>query len=98
MSSAVINFSPQHPALAGHFPGNPIIPGVMILDLVLNYFLEKYPNDNIAGFNYVKFIKPLAPQESLNVTLTSISSHRVGFTCCKGTDIYVKGEISLQQD
>ena len=25
----------DHPALAGHFPGNPIVPGVLILDEVM---------------------------------------------------------------
>ena len=27
-----IHLSPRHPALAGHFPGNPIVPGVVLLD------------------------------------------------------------------
>ncbi len=98
MSSTAINFPKNHPAFAGHFPGNPIVPGVLILDLVIHYLLEQHLNKNINGFNYVKFLKPLAPQESLNVIFTSISNHRIGFTCCKGSELYVKGEISLQED
>jgi 3-hydroxyacyl-[acyl-carrier-protein] dehydratase len=26
----------EHPALAGHFPGAPVAPGVLVLDLVLS--------------------------------------------------------------
>jgi len=33
--SLKVCFSADHPVAAGHFPGNPIIPGAMLLDEVL---------------------------------------------------------------
>lgn len=27
-----IEIAPSHPALPGHFPGNPVVPGVLLLD------------------------------------------------------------------
>jgi 3-hydroxyacyl-[acyl-carrier-protein] dehydratase len=31
-----ISFPSTHPALAGHFPGMPIVPGVVLLDAILS--------------------------------------------------------------
>jgi len=33
--AAQLQFSASHPAMAGHFPGNPIVPGALLLDEVL---------------------------------------------------------------
>jgi len=32
MGAVTITIAPEHPALAGHFPGAPILPGVLLLD------------------------------------------------------------------
>ena len=31
-----LSIAPDHPAFAGHFPGNPILPGVVLLDEALH--------------------------------------------------------------
>jgi 3-hydroxymyristoyl/3-hydroxydecanoyl-(acyl carrier protein) dehydratase len=41
----------NHPALPGHFPGNPVVPGVVLLDRVLDAVRREAGQDvRCAGF------------------------------------------------
>ena len=52
----------QHPSLPGHFPGNPVVPGVVLLDQVASA-LERAGAGRFARIAAVKFIAPLRPDE-----------------------------------
>ncbi len=56
----------DHPALAGHFPGSPILPGVLLLDKVLH---DLAAATGIAldrcEINSVKFLSPARPGDVL---------------------------------
>ena len=52
----------QHPSLPGHFPGNPVVPGVVLLDQVASA-LERAGAGRFARIAAVKFIAPLLPDE-----------------------------------
>ena len=55
----------QHPAFAGHFPGAPIVPGVVLLDTALQAIAvaENLPL-NQYELSSVKFLSPLSPADS----------------------------------
>ncbi|WP_354683669.1 AMP-binding protein [Cupriavidus necator] len=58
----------DHPAIAGHFPGNPIVPGVVLLDhavLALGLALGRALVPSQAGT--VKFLSPVRPGERVEV-------------------------------
>jgi 3-hydroxyacyl-[acyl-carrier-protein] dehydratase len=61
----VINIPSDHPAFAGHFPGTPIVPGVVLLDEVLQV-LSKDMALTVTDWQIssVKFLSPLTPGES----------------------------------
>ena len=57
-------YLPEHPAFAGHFPGRPIVPGVLLLDAVLHALGIDAPECRIAS---AKFLHPVAPGTALQL-------------------------------
>lgn len=59
----------DHPALAGHFPGNPVVPGVVVLDHVLAAIEAREGAMPALRLPQVKFLAPLLPGETAEVAL-----------------------------
>ncbi|HTH98803.1 MAG TPA: hypothetical protein VL574_15415 [Stellaceae bacterium] len=53
------HFPIDHPAGPGHFPGNPIIPGALLLDHALR--LSFGPDTGVPQIQVVKFLQPVRP-------------------------------------
>ncbi len=67
------NVTLNEPFFAGHFPGNPIMPGVLILEAMAQVggIAMLYPEENrgkialFGGIENVKFKKPVVPGDTL---------------------------------
>jgi 3-hydroxyacyl-[acyl-carrier-protein] dehydratase len=68
----------DHPAYAGHFPGQPILPGVVLLDEALHALAAQQGGQD-AGWQLksVKFHSPVQPGEPL--TLHAVELPAGGF-------------------
>lgn len=71
----------DHPSLAGHFPGNPIVPGVVILDEVVNALLQVEHARSLRGIPSVKFTAPLRPGQAFLIRFGALTGERVNFRC-----------------
>lgn len=73
--------SPDHPALPGHFPGNPIVPGVVLLDRVREAAVAELPGRRLVKVTSVKFLRPLRPGQGFRVALERQDEDTLRFRC-----------------
>src|SRR5262245_57171269 len=71
--------SPRHPALAGHFPAHPVVPGVVLLTRVCRALVVHFGEAHVQAVTAVKFHAPLFPGEPFDVTVEPAHGNRVGF-------------------
>jgi 3-hydroxymyristoyl/3-hydroxydecanoyl-(acyl carrier protein) dehydratase len=65
---ALLRVDPQHPVFAGHFPGRPIVPGVLLIDWALAALQDALPAAVLPGtLGTVKFLRPVAPGAELRI-------------------------------
>lgn len=70
--------SAQHPSLPGHFPGRPIVPGVVLLEQVETILKKQFTDWEIAELSQVKFLQPVLPEELIEFLVDSskLESHQ----------------------
>ena len=86
-----------HPSLPGHFPGNPIVPGVVILEEVLAQIGQSLDEPLVlSNVPSVKFHSPLRPDELLRLTFDILPGHSVSFSCQVGQRLIASGQLFFQ--
>lgn len=88
----------DHPALAGHFPGNPIVPGALILDEVLRALEECRGRIRLKRVVSLKFTAPLRPGEIFSVTLNETDDARIDFECSSEGRTLASGRLVVEPD
>jgi 3-hydroxyacyl-[acyl-carrier-protein] dehydratase len=68
-------FVADHPVFAGHFPGQPIVPGVMLLDAAIHAIETGTgaPRPSTCRVSSVKFLSPVAPEEDITLNWNEAS-------------------------
>ncbi len=71
MHSLDIHIAPDHPAFAGHFPGQPLLPGVALLAEVLEAVMQEPELAARVGpaprIGVAKFLAPVRPGATLTL-------------------------------
>ena len=92
----VVVIHPDHPSLPGHFPGHPVVPGVVLLGEVMEslHQLSEQPMA-VTGLPIVKFASPLKPGEALTIHMEEDGPNSVTFRCHVGTRLVASGSLQL---
>jgi 3-hydroxyacyl-[acyl-carrier-protein] dehydratase len=86
----------EHPCLAGHFPGQPLVPGVVLLECVLDVLHEWLaPRAVLAGIPAVKFARPLEPGDLFMIGIELSSATQARFVCRCGGNPVAAGTMLL---
>ena len=93
-------FAADHPAFAGHFPGRPIVPGVLLLDAALSAVRGQMPDAPAqCRISAAKFLSPVQPGEPLTLSWTAGENGQARFeiTCGErrvATGVFAFGGIA----
>jgi 3-hydroxyacyl-[acyl-carrier-protein] dehydratase len=96
MSDRAVRIATHHPAFAGHFPGQPVLPGVALLAEVLEAVLDEPALAASIGqaprVAQVKFLAPVRPGTDLCLALQA-SGHGVRFALREGERTVASGVL-----
>jgi 3-hydroxymyristoyl/3-hydroxydecanoyl-(acyl carrier protein) dehydratase len=86
----------SHPALAGHFPGKPVVPAVVLLDAVLARIASR-GEFVLRTISASKFLQPVMPGERIQVSIRFIpleaAQMRVSFQGARDTALVFEGSF-----
>ncbi|HVI24863.1 MAG TPA: hypothetical protein VM576_01520 [Xanthomonadaceae bacterium] len=88
----------DHPSLDGHFPGRPVVPGVVVLEHVVAAIEAAHGALPPLRLPQVKFVQPLLPGEPAEVVLEARERARWRFRVLRGDALLAAGEVVADAD
>lgn len=95
MSVHALRIGAEHPSLPGHFPGRPIVPGVLLLDEV-RACAQHELGGCLARIAQAKFVAPLLPEQDARIELeVDAATRRARFRVLRGDTLLAGGELQF---
>lgn len=92
---ARLHVAASHPALPGHFPNRPIVPGVVLLDHVVASAEEWLRQTvRVTAIKQVKFLAPLLPEQEAIAELT-LDGAELRFALKRGDEPIAQGTFKV---
>jgi len=94
MNKLIMQFPSNHPTGAGHFPGNPIIPGALLLAEVLRC-IEQAEGARFSSCNVkaAKFLHPARPGDRVEIEYGRSATGTIEFQCAVAGNKVLSGAV-----
>jgi 3-hydroxyacyl-[acyl-carrier-protein] dehydratase len=87
----------SHPALPGHFPGHPVVPGVVLLEAVAAALPQHAGGAmRVTGFPAVKFLMPLLSEQEFDIVFSAKRPGQSAFEVVAGGQKLASGTVSYE--
>jgi 3-hydroxymyristoyl/3-hydroxydecanoyl-(acyl carrier protein) dehydratase len=92
---AIVRIPADHPTLPGHFPGRPIVPGVVLLQCVLDE-AERWLGTQLSVrmLPRAKFSAPLLPEQDAELELRR-TGNELRFSVMRDAQVVTQGLFTL---
>jgi 3-hydroxyacyl-[acyl-carrier-protein] dehydratase len=87
---AEISTPAEHLCYAGHFPGRPVVPGVLLLELLTEAFGRGAPR----AISSVKFHRALAPADRCTLRWKNMGTS-LSFRCERESELVAEGSLEF---
>ncbi len=87
-----LSIARDHPAFAGHFPGAPVVPGVVLIDEAM-VVIAAATGHQCNGIAWVKFLLPVGPGQAMTIRYEPDSRGGTRFEITAGTDQVATGSL-----
>jgi len=103
--SALVEIIPTHPVFAGHFPGNPVVPGVCQIEIIREILMEILKKSVMikksGNIKFLSMINPLAhPVLDIDLDMKTLSMEETEVTALirSGMIIFLKFRGTVQTE
>ena len=94
LAVTTLTIAAEHPALTGHFPGAPILPGVVLLDeIVCAVESEGRVAGKLWRIGAAKFVRPVRPGETLTLAHERLPDGSIRFSVSRGGEPVARGVL-----
>jgi 3-hydroxymyristoyl/3-hydroxydecanoyl-(acyl carrier protein) dehydratase len=94
--SLALSVPTDHPAYVGHFPGQPVLPGVVLLDQALHALAAGQGLDAAVGqLKSAKFPSPVQPGEALSLNYAATEAGIFRFEVLAGDRVAASGVFAF---
>lgn len=91
--TASLCIASNHPALPGHFPGTPVIPGVVIIDAIIAQQKIDFPQFSAVALRKIRFLTMLEPGAQFQLEWSDIRGDQLRFRCSLDGAVFADGTL-----